>query len=262
MDTNVNYQRFNGDLSPYLGKSFSYGDLAGLNSQMGASAGNQPTFINGNNIYQVKDNGNNTFSLQQIDTVANRQALAAQQQYQAGIGSAVTGLQGQQSNLKDSYGSLLADVMGQGTVAMNTATSGENAFLGARGLLSQAGLGNNQLSQAQLAVQAQNQAAAGSIGLGSAQDINALQEAIASLQAGGAGTAVQIPLEFGSLALSQQTAPAAAFANLGAGAASYASARYIPIPNLGIYDLQNNRLLPNTSSTGLSGGGLSIAGNF
>lgn len=136
-----------------------------------------------------------------------QQQQQATQTYQSGINNAVTGLQGQQSNLSASYGSLLQDVMGQGTVAMNTATSGENAYLGARGLLSQGGAGNTQMSAAQLAVQAQNQAASGSIGQGSASDISAIQQAIAGIQAGGAGTLAQLPLEYGSLAMAQTALP-------------------------------------------------------
>lgn len=133
----------------------------------------------------------------------------AQQQYQQGINTAVTGLQGQQTNLQQSYGSLLQDVMGQGSATMNTTTSGENAYLASRGLVSNAGQGNNQLSAAQLAVQSQNQAAAGSIGQGSAADMNAIQQSIAGIQAGGAGTSMQIPLNYGSLQIQQNLQPGA-----------------------------------------------------
>lgn len=131
----------------------------------------------------------------------------ATQAYQTGINTAVSGLQGQQTNLSQSYGSLLSDVMGQGTVAMNTATSGENAYLASRGLLSQAGAGDNQMSAAQLAVQQANQAAAGSIGAGSAQDISAIQQSIAGIQSGAAGTEMQIPLNYGSLQIQQSLLP-------------------------------------------------------
>lgn len=118
---------------------------------------------------------------------------------------AIQTLQGQQGNLKDQYSKLLESVIGQGSVAMNTATSGENAFLASRGLLSNAGIGNNQLSQAQQGVMAQNQSAAANVGMGSAQDINQLAGQIAGLQAGNVpnalnfgggvyGAGLQIPL--------------------------------------------------------------------
>lgn len=124
----------------------------------------------------------------------------AQQQYQQGINTAVTGLQNQQTSLQQSYGSLLNDVMGQGTVAMNTADQAQNALLASRGITTSSAMGGTALSSAQLAVQQANQAASGSIGLGSAQDINAIQQSIAGIQAGAAGTAAQLPLEYGSLA--------------------------------------------------------------
>lgn len=112
---------------------------------------------------------------QQLQIQANQPAIAT-------LGS-------QQTNMQSAYGSLLQSLLGQGTVASNYAQVGENSNLAGRGILpgTQPGgnsLYNNQMSQALLPVAAQNQAAVGSVGLGSAQDLNALAAQIASLQAG------------------------------------------------------------------------------
>lgn len=190
------------------------------------------------------------------------QTTNAQNTYQQGINTAVSGLQGQQTNLQQSYGSLLADVMGQGSTAMNTATSGENAYLASRGLVSQSGLGNNQLSQAQLAVQAQNQAASGSVGLGSASDINAIQQAIAGIQAGAAGTETQIPLQYGSLALSQLLGTSTANANQSESQLAQAqaqAAQYQPLAQGGnLYNISNGSVVGLSNI--LKSLGINIAG--
>lgn len=186
-------------------------------------------------------------ALQNLPQYQQQVQGSATAKYQAGIDTAVSGLQGQQSNLSQSYGSLLSDVMGQGTVAMNTATSGENAYLASRGLVSQAGAGNNQLSAAQLAVQSQNQAAAGSIGQGSAADISAIQSQIANTQAGGAGTELSIPLQYGSLAMQQQLLPSQIAQQQGQAnlfGAQAAATQYQPLAQGGnLYNIANGSVI-------------------
>lgn len=186
-------------------------------------------------------------ALQNLPQYQQQVQGSATAKYQAGINTAVGGLQGQQSNLAQSYGSLLNSVMGQGSVAENTATAGENAYLASRGLVSNAGAGNTQLSQAQLAIQAQNQAAAGSIGAGSAQDISAIQQSIAGIQAGGAGTELNIPLNYGSLALAQQLLPSQISANQSQSALQNAqaqAAKYQSLPQGGnLYNIANGSIV-------------------
>lgn len=206
-ETNTNFQTFNGNLSNYLNKSFSYGDLVGLNNQMGNPAGNQPTFINGGNIYQVKDNGNNTFGLQQIDTVGNRQQELAQQQYQSALGSAVGGLQTQKSNLAGQYSDLLKTVTGEYQPLINQTTASAGAEEARRGLSPDSLLNQQQVQGALQPVYGAEAANAQQIGAGSISDTNTLTQAISNMQAGGAGTASQLPLQYGQLALQQQALP-------------------------------------------------------
>lgn len=72
---------YGGDISGYLGRNFSYGDLTGLNNQMKTPAGSQSTFQQNGNIYQIGDAGNNQFNLKQVGTVAGRQNDANQQNF-------------------------------------------------------------------------------------------------------------------------------------------------------------------------------------
>lgn len=129
------------------------------------------------------------------------QTQMAQQNYQGAANNAIAGYQAQGTSLSDQYNQLLQDTLGEGTVAMNTATQAENNYLGQHGILSQGGLGGTALSSAQLAVQQANQAAVGTLGYTEAQLQNNLAGSIASLQLGAAGTTANFPLQFGSLAL-------------------------------------------------------------
>lgn len=206
-DYNTNYQNYSGDLSPYLGKNFNYGQLTQLNSAMGQSAGNQPTFISGGNIYQVKDNGNNTFGLSQIDTVGNRQAGAAQELYQQQQGSAISGLQTQKAGLAGQYGSLLQTVTGEYQPLINQTTQTAGAAESARGLTPDSQLYQQQVQGALQPVYGAEAANAQQIGQGSIADTNTLAQAIAAAQQGGAQFGATLPLQFGSLSLAQQALP-------------------------------------------------------
>lgn len=241
-ETNTNFQTYNGNIGNYVGRNFSYGDLVGLNNQMGQSAGNQPTFINGGNIYQVKDNGNNTFSLSQIDTVANRQGAAATQAYQAGIGSAEQGLQAGSASLSGKYSTLLDSIVGsqgiyQPLISQATQNAGEQET--ARGLTPDSALYKNQVQGALAPVYGSEASNVASITQGSISDTNTYANAVANLVAGGAGTAATLPLNYGSLALSMAALPANIFSTQAQGSQALTGARYIPIPNVGVYDTQS-----------------------
>ena len=179
----------------------------------------------------------------------------AQTDYQAAIGTAVSGLKEAGTNLDTQYGSLLQNVLGQGTVAMNTVTTGENNLLGARGITNNSPLYSAQMGSAQLPVQVANQTATSNLGYTQAGLKLSLANQIAGLTAGGAGTAVNIPLQYGSLALAQAANTANIFGAYAAGSAN----QFIPIPGLGVYDLVNKKII---SSNGLSSTGRTIVGNF
>lgn len=258
MDTNVNYQQFNGDLSPYLNKSFSYGQLTGLNSAMGQSAGNQPTFISNGNIYQVKDNGNNTFGLQQIDTVGNRQAQAAQQLYQQQQGSAIQTLQTGKSNLAGQYSDLLKTVTGEYQPLINQETQTMGAALAGRGLTPDSQLYQQQVQGGLAPVYGQEAANAQQIGAGSISDVNTYNQAISAAQQSGAQFGAQLPLEYGSLSLNQQALPyqlALTAAQAGLTGAQAQAAPYISTGIPGILfnsgNGQANLLGQNVSQTAL-----------
>ena len=205
---------------------------------------------------------------QQVDPVVNKDYIAqqhvqqqadqAKSDYKTGIDTAVSGLQTQGTNLDTQYGDLLSKVLGQGTVAMNTATTGENNYLASRGLQSNNGRGLNDLSSAQLAVSQSNQAAASNLSYTEAGLKNTLAQNIAGIQAGGAGTMAQLPLNYGSLAL----ASAANTANISLagsqGAQAGAAARYIPIPGIGLWDTQTNQFTGGVTNSNMTTGGYSI----
>lgn len=267
MDTNVNYQNYSGDLSPYLGKSFNYGQLTQLNSAMGQSAGNQPTFISNGNIYQVKDNGNNTFGLQQIDTVGNRQQLAAQQQYQAQQGSAISTLQTGKQNLSQQYSDLLSTVKGEYQPLINQETATQGQLLAQRGLTPDSALYQQTTQQALSPIYGQEAANAQQIGAGSINDVNTYNQAISAAQQSGAAFGAQLPLQYGSLSLNQQALPyqlalTAAQARLAGGQAQAAPYISTGIPGIlfnsgnGNANLLGQSLSPNAIATALKAMGI------
>jgi hypothetical protein len=99
------------------------------------------------------------------------------------------------------------------------------------------------------------EAGAGSSYMGLKQE---LANNIASIQAGGAGTMAQLPLNYGSLALAQ----AANVAQIGlAGSQASqagASARYIPIPGVGLWDTQTGQFTGGVTNNNLNTGGYQI----
>jgi len=179
-------------------------------------------------------------SLQSMQVQANQPAIAT-------LGS-------QQSSLKDQYSKLLDSVLGQGTVASNYSIKASNSALAQRGITSDSQLGEQTIADNLLPVTAQNQSAAAQVGQGSAQDINTLAGEIAGLQAGNVQGAIgAAPAIAGLAALPSQIALAGSQAG-----ASGAQGRYIPIPNVGVYDVQAGHLIGNISNNNLSTGGFQI----
>lgn len=181
-----------------------------------------------------------------------------QQQYQQGIDTAVSGLKGQQGSLGQQYQDLLGKVMSSGSQAGSLAIGQASSELAARGINPNSGYGQKALVQAETPVNAQYGQLEGQIGQGQISDYNTLASAIANLQAGGAGTAAQLPLQYQQLALQAAINPANIFATGAQGSA----AQFIPIPNVGVYNMSTGQII---SSTGLSSGafnGKTIFGTY
>lgn len=126
------------------------------------------------------------------DPVQDAENLAAFEQKQqiAANQPAIATLQTQGTTLAQQYQNLLQSVINQGSATYNTATSGENAYLASRGLLSQSGEGNNELSQAQNTVNTTNATNQANVETDAANTQTQIAQAIASLQAGNVGQAL------------------------------------------------------------------------
>lgn len=141
------------------------------------------------------------------------QATNASNAYQGAINTAVGGLQTQKSNLANQYSDLLKTVTGEYTPLINQATATAGQQEAQRGISPDSALYQQQVQGALQPVYGQEAGAAQTIGAGSIADVNSLTQAIANIQAGGAGTASQLPLQYGSLSLSQQALPSQIAAN-------------------------------------------------
>lgn len=175
---------------------------------------------------RVINNGNGTRTLQPLGGAGGggggsndpieqaKKILAFQQEANQ---PAIQTLQGEVDPLKKQYQDLLTSLKGQQTVAQNRQTLTTGNELGKRGLTNDSGLYQQEMTNALLPVdtaygQLQVQANQGQV-----QDLNAIQNAIAQLQAGAASTAMPQSLQLAGinnqanqfaqdLALRQQTA--------------------------------------------------------
>lgn len=123
----------------------------------------------------------------------------AENKYQQGINTAVGGLQTQQTNLATQYGNLLSTVTGEYQPLINTATAGANENLAARGITNNSPYYTSNVTSALQPIYGSEAGNAQAIGEGSISDYNTLAQAIAGIQAGGAGTLAQLPLQYGQL---------------------------------------------------------------
>lgn len=206
---NLNYS---GDLSQWLGKNFGYGGLTGLDSALGVLAGGQPTFVQNGVIYGVKDNGNGQYSVQQVDTVANRNGQYQEQQYQQQQGSAISTLQTGKQNLAGQYSDLLKTVTGEYQPLIDQATMQQNAQNASRGLVSNVGNGGTQMISALNPIYSAQAANAQQLGAGSISDTNTYNQAISAAQQSGAQFGANLSLNVGSLST---LLPSEAAANYG-----------------------------------------------
>ena len=236
----------------YNASTLSQDQKTWLYQQFGHS-GDTPAGYGGENV--SGEYGNYSVGQSASDVSAQN----AQGAYKEGINNAVSGLQAQGTNLDTQYGDLLTKVLGQGTVAMNTATTGENNYLASRGLQSNNGRGLNDMSSAQLAVSQSNQAAASNLSYTQAQLKNTLASTIAGVQSQGAQFAAGLPLSYGSLQLAQSIQPSnIAYLNAQT-IAQQTAARYIAGPNGIPFDTQTGQYV--TGAGGLPAGGQVIQKN-
>lgn len=177
--------------------------------------------------------------------------------YQQAAGSAISTLQTQKGNLSQQYSDLLKTVTGEYQPLINSTTQTAQKELGQRGITPDSTLYQQQVQGALQPVYGAEAANAQQIGQGSVADLNTFANNIANLQAGVGGTASQLPLQYGSLALSTQALPSQiALAQSQAGAA-----KYIPIPNVGIYNTATGQIINQLGGQGFSGPAINYTGN-
>ena len=240
------------------GKQYTQNELPSDVFNAGSGAGGNIVNYNGHAV-QVYNNGNGTRKLVDLGDYNSYQATnKAQSDYKAATDTAISGLEQKKTDLAGQYGDLLKTVTGeyQPLVDQTTATAG--AELSRRGLTPDSTLFQQQTQGALAPVYGSEAANAQQIGAGSIADTNTLANNIAQLQTGVAGTASQLPLQYGSLALSTQALPSQiALAQAQTNQAN-TGANYISIPGVGVYDLTSKSLLGGLSNNNLSSGGYSI----
>ncbi len=139
----------------------------------------------------------------------------AQSAYAEQTKTAIGGLQTGKAGLSQQYADLLKTVTGeyQPLINQTTATAGE--ALAKRGLSPDSQLYQTQTQGALQPIYGAEAANAQQIGQGSISDTNTYNQAIAGAQLGVAGTSSQLPLQYGSLSLSQQLLPSQIAGNIG-----------------------------------------------
>lgn len=175
------------------------------------------------------------------------QQTNAQNAYQGAINTAVGGLQTQKTNLASQYGSLLSTVTEEYQPLINQTTASAGAEEARRGLSPDSLLNQQQVQGALQPVYGAEAANAQEIGAGSISDTNTLTQAIANMQAGGAGTASQLPLQYGQLALSQAALPSQIALNQAQGAQASAlakQAQFLPsAPGVSFFNTGNQQVI-------------------
>ena len=136
-----------------------------------------------------------------------RQSKDAQNKYQDAINTAVGGLQTQKTNLGQQYSDLLSTVKSEYDPLINSTTATAGAEEAKRGISPDSTLFQQQTQGALQPIYGAQAANAQQIGAGSIAATNTLTQAIAAMQSGAAGTSMNIPLQYGSLALNQSALP-------------------------------------------------------
>ena len=227
---------------------------SGINPNTPLTAGQQLTL----NIPENYSNSGETQGLSKLFGQGLSPSQIAQNQYQAGIGSAVSTMNAAGTSLQQQYQDLLGSISAAGSAAINTTTGAVGADLARRGITNNSLLYGQILGSAQLPISTAIGSAEASAGYTEGQLQTNLAQNIAGIQAGGAGTSAGLPLSYGSLAL----AHAANIANIalaGSQAAAYGEqANYVPIPGVGLWDIAKNAFVGSITNNNLSSGGFQI----
>lgn len=168
------------DLAKYSGRTDLEGDTGKnqLISELGGGgAGNAPSGFTSN----FSGVGNPVQTAQQLVQFTQQANQPAIQQLQSSI-----------DPLEQRYNDLLTSIKGQGTVAQNYAQQSASMNLANRGLLPQSQEGQQAIGNALLPVTQATSGALAQTGLGEQQDINQINQAIATLQAGNPTAAAQL----------------------------------------------------------------------
>lgn len=168
-----------------------------------------------------------------------QQQTQAQQQYQQGISSAISNFKTRQADLPQQYSDLLKTIKEQQGIETQFAEGAANTSLAQRGIDPNSVYGQQQLGSSLLPITSQFLGQETQAQQGSISDTQSLASAIASLQAGGAGTSSQLPLQYGQLALQTQALPSQIALTQANTQQALTGARFITIPNVGVYDIQS-----------------------
>ncbi len=155
------------DASKYLGRQLLGGEQEELNRQFGYdNARSDYEFSSGPNVYKVINNGNGTRSVVHTGTVADKAAKEAEYRRQQAIQPAIASLnatkpeitakydtersrlEGEKQPLTERYQSLLDQIKGEQTTATNRQTRTTNNELAKRGISSDSGVFQQEMTDA------------------------------------------------------------------------------------------------------------------
>ncbi len=197
-----------------------------------------------------------------ISIATNAQQQQAQYNYKQATDTAISGLQTGKSNLGQQYSDLLKTVKGVYDPLISQETQTAGAELSNRGLTPDSTLFQQQTQGALAPIYGQEATNTQQLGQGSISDTNAYNQAIAGLQAGVAGTASQLPLQYGALNLQTQALPSQIFGNLAQGSYNLGvNPTALQVAGLSAskpFEVQSGIVFnPSTSSFQTKGGGVS-----
>lgn len=216
------------------------------------NTGDLPIGWNGPGGNASNPNTSNVTPVAPVDVVGNAQKLLDfQKQANQPV---ISSLQSQQPGLADKYKQLVDSIKGNQTLDTNRQTTTTANELGKRGLTSDSGVYQQEMTNALTPIDTQYAGLTANANAGSISDTQALALQIAQLQAGNPESALTGGLQVGGLQnqasqISAQNSLAAAQAQL-AGAQS----NYIPVPGVGLYNAQSKSLINQLNGGGATGG--------
>lgn len=173
-----------------------------------------------------------------------QQTTNAQNAYKAQTDAAVGGLTQGKTDLAGQYADLLKTVKGQYDPLINSTTATAGAALSKRGLTPDSQLFQQETQGALAPIYGAEAGNAQTIGAGSITDTNTYNQAIAAAKMGAAGTASQLPLQYGNLQLAQSALPSQIAANQAQANQANANAKassFLPVsPGVSFFNTGNN----------------------